>query len=206
MSKSNKNAIIVFIKNPIRGKVKTRLAATLGDEMAVEIYKQLLEHTKKVALSVSVTRFLYYGDFILLNDGWDKGFEKRIQTQQPDLGKRMSDAFSEVFSEKAKKIIIIGSDCALLSQEILENAFLQLNHSDFVIGPATDGGYYLLGMRAFYPSIFSNIAYSTESVLQKTIENIHLLQKTIFLLPELSDTDTEEDWEKVKPFLKHSRT
>ncbi len=196
--KNNKNALILFIKNPIRGKVKTRIAATMGDEAALMIYKKLLQHTQKVALSVSVTRFLYYGDFILLNDGWDNGFQKRLQTQQADLGERMSHAFAQVFAKKYEKVIIIGSDCALLTPDIVQNAFDQLDAHDFVIGPATDGGYYLLGMRAAHSDIFKNMIYSTDSVLQKTIENINLLQKTTFLLPTLSDTDDEKDWEKVK--------
>jgi glycosyltransferase A (GT-A) superfamily protein (DUF2064 family) len=84
---------------------------------------------------------------------------------------------------------------------MVQNAFDQLDAYDFVIGPATDGGYYLLGMCAAYSDIFKNIIYSTDSVLQKTIENIDLLQKTTFLLPTLSDTDDEKDWEKVKAIV-----
>jgi rSAM/selenodomain-associated transferase 1 len=201
MLKNNKNALIVFIKNPIRGKVKTRIAATMGEEAALMIYRKLLRHTQQVALSVSVTRFLYYGDFILLNDKWDNGFQKRLQTQHADLGERMGDAFGQVFAEKYEKVVIIGSDCALLTPNMVQNAFDQLDAYDFVIGPATDGGYYLLGMCAAHSDIFKNIIYSTDSVLQKTIENIDLLQKTTFLLPTLSDTDDEKDWEKVKAIV-----
>ena len=107
----------------------------------------------------------------------------------------MSHAFKKAF-ETHQKVVIIGSDCASLTKEIVEKAYKALNTNPFVIGPAIDGGYYLLGMNQYFPQVFENIEWSTPSVFPKTIEIIENLGKSYFLLPELSDIDTEEDWKK----------
>ena len=188
------NALIIFIKNIEKGKVKTRLAATVGDEKALKIYQALLEHTRKVASNANADRYLFYSSHLEKDDWSELDFQKRIQSGN-DLGIRMANAFEEIF-KKHKKAVIIGSDCASLTSEILNQAFELLTKNDFVIGPAQDGGYYLLGMSQFMPSVFENIEWSTGSVFEKTIENIGLLDKNYALLPELSDIDYEEDWVK----------
>lgn len=192
--------LIIFIKNPQLGKVKTRLAATVGDEKALSIYKQLLHFTQKLALSLKVNRALFYSDELILDDDWSNDtFQKNVQ-EGNDLGERMKNAFQKVLQTN-KKAIIIGSDCAELTSEILENAFEALEKNDFVIGPAKDGGYYLIGMNYFEPSVFENIEWSTEEVLPKTLEKINSLGKNVFLLPALSDTDNEEDWKNIQHLL-----
>lgn len=107
----------------------------------------------------------------------------------------MTNAFQQI-CQTHRKVIIIGSDCATLTVEIVNQAFEKLETSSFVIGPALDGGYYLLGMSQFSPAVFENITWSTSEVLPKTIEIIESLGKKYFLLPELSDIDREEDWLK----------
>ena len=107
----------------------------------------------------------------------------------------MKDAFEKIF-QSHHKVVIIGSDCATLTNSILDDAFEKLGSNPFVIGPAIDGGYYLLGMNQFTSEIFDNIEWSTSNVLPKTIEIIQNLGKNYYLLPELSDIDTEEDWKK----------
>ncbi len=195
MQETGKNALIVFIKNPKLGKVKTRLAKTVGDEKALAIYKALMEHTRKIAETLPVNRRLFYSQFINESDKWSrKKFHKELQIEA-DLGMKMATAFHTVFKTN-EKVVIIGSDCASLTPEIVENAFEQLDKYPFVIGPAMDGGYYLLGMNQFTPEVFSDIAWSTETVCSTTIERIENLGKTYFLLPELSDIDYEEDWVK----------
>ncbi len=192
--------LIIFIKNPKLGKVKTRLAATVGDEKALSIYKQLLHFTQKLALSLKVNRALFYSDELILDDDWSNdAFQKNVQ-EGNDLGERMKNAFQKVLQTN-KKAIIIGSDCAELTSEILENAFEALEKNNFVIGPAKDGGYYLIGMNYFEPSVFENIEWSTEEVLPKTLEKINSLGKNVFLLPALSDTDNEEDWKNIQHLL-----
>lgn len=189
------SAIIIFIKNIEKGKVKTRLAATVGDDQALKIYEALLGHTQKVVRAVDAERFLFYSSFVEDEDEWSSDFfHKKVQSQG-DLGSRMSDAFQEVL-EKKEKAIILGSDCASLTPEIVKMALDKLDEYPFVIGPTFDGGYYLLGMNSFEPSVFENIEWSTETVFPKTLLRMASLEKRCFFLPQLSDIDYEEDWVK----------
>lgn len=188
-------ALLTFIKNPEKGKVKTRLAKTLGDDQALRIYLALLEHTRRIALSLDAERYVFYSSFVAEDDDWlARDFRQALQASG-DLGQRMIAAFQTAFQEY-QKVVIIGSDCASLTSEIVEAAFQRLDDHDFVIGPAIDGGYYLLGMRSFEPTVFQEIEWSTESVFTETVARIKRLNKTYGLLPELSDIDYEEDWVK----------
>lgn len=194
------SALIIFIKNAELGKVKTRLAATLGDEQALYIYKKLLSLTQKITLQVDCQRYLYYSNFIDVNDNFSgSDFIKCVQIGE-NLGERMSNAFAEVL-QKHSKAVIIGSDCAELQASILNEAIGSLDTHDFVVGAAEDGGYYLLGMKEIQPSVFANIEWSTGDVFEKTIGNIKHLGKTVAYTPMLSDLDNEADWEKVKHLL-----
>jgi len=189
------NALIIFIKNIEKGKVKTRLASTLGDEKALEIYQALLGHTRNVATSVDAGRYLYYSSFIEKKDDWsNKDFIKKLQPEG-DLGQRLTTAFKEVF-KRNEKVVVVGSDCAQLTPDIVNRAFEKLEEYPFVIGPTLDGGYYLLGMKNFEPSVFENIEWSTESVFSATLKKIQALHCDCYLLEELSDIDYEEDWKK----------
>ena len=189
------NALIIFIKNPEKGKVKTRLAATVGDDQALRIYLELLRHTRDVAISVEASRFLYYSQWINDQDGWPPAFfHKKLQSGE-DLGQKMANAFQETLQSHGKAVIV-GSDCASLTPAILEEAFHLLDQYDFVMGPAMDGGYYLLGMKDFTPEVFQEIAWSSEEVGSSTLLKIDQLGKTYSLLPLLSDIDYEEDWNK----------
>jgi rSAM/selenodomain-associated transferase 1 len=186
--------LLIFVKNPRLGYVKTRLAHTLGDEAALEIYHILLEKTRLAALGVPVRRLLFYSEQIQLGDAWPASdFEKWVQTEG-DLGARMQHAFAQAFQLGAEKVAIIGSDCPELKPEILQKAYDLLEQHDFVLGPTPDGGYYLLGMRQMEIPVFQDIAWSTEQVLTQTISVIEGLGKTYMLLPILSDIDTESDW------------
>lgn len=190
-----KEAILIFIKNAALGKVKTRLATTVGDEKALQIYLALLKHTRSITQQIPVDRLLFYSSFIDHNDEWPStDFIKHLQNGQ-DLGQRMTHAFQFAF-QQYEKVLIIGSDCATLSPAIIQKAFDLLEQNDFVIGPAMDGGYYLLGMNKFHPEVFHNIEWSTATVLQRTIAQIKALEQTYELLPELSDIDHADDWDK----------
>lgn len=189
------NALLIFIKNPEKGKVKTRLAKTLGDDQALKIYLALLAHTRKTVEVIEADRYLYYSSFINKEDDWEsRSFKKALQIEG-DLGQKMGAAFKEVLAQH-EKVLIIGSDCASLRPGIIEEAFAALDQRDFVIGPALDGGYYLLGMKTFQPQIFQDINWSTAEVLPQTLEVIKDLEKTVYQLESLSDIDFEEDWEK----------
>ena len=188
------NTLLVFIRNPQSGKVKTRLARTVGDAEALRIYLVLLDKTRSAALDVRAVRRLFYSDFIDPFDDWpESDFSKEIQAVG-DLGERMEQAFRSSFESGASKAVVIGSDCPQLSGEILQTAFDKLEEADFVLGPAPDGGYYLLGMKVLEPSVFHGIEWSTETVCTRTLEKIQAAGKSCALLPVLSDVDTEEDW------------
>jgi uncharacterized protein len=190
---NKERALILFIKNPVLGKVKTRLAQTIGPERALEAYLQMLAHTRAVAEAVDCHRALYYSDFADVEDDWPTNtFSKQIQAKG-DLGEKMAQAFQDLFNQGYEKVLIIGSDCLDLRPRHLESAFRALSIDDFVVGPADDGGYYLLGMRTFEPSLFENKNWSTETVLSSTLEDIQRLDKTAYHLPQLSDVDVESD-------------
>lgn len=178
------------------GKAKTRLAATVGEERALAIYKELLRHTREIATQTEAKRLLFYSHFIDEKDEWSAGdFQKYLQIDG-DLGEKMGEGFQIAFGQKASKVIIMGSDCASLTPEIASQAFEVLDNHDFVIGPADDGGYYLIGMKTFSPTIFENIDWSTELVFSQTVKAIQQLNRTYGTLPTLSDIDYEEDWIK----------
>ena len=187
--------LILFIRNPEKGKVKTRLAKGVGEEKALRIYQALLEHTRRQALAVRARRLLFYADYINRGDAWKEAdFEKHLQEGE-DLGARMQHSF-EVALRQARSALIVGSDIAQLSARIIEDAFRQLQTHDFVIGPAVDGGYYLLGMKAATPTLFEGIEWSTPTVFVETVAIIDGMGKTYALAPELSDIDYAEDWER----------
>jgi uncharacterized protein len=190
------NALIIFIKNPALGKVKTRLARTVGDEKALEIYLELTNITRENTKIVrGCSRHIFYSDFYNHADEWEnKTYKKHVQTGS-DLGERMFNAFSDILKTH-QKAIIIGSDCPTLTTEILELAFEKLKTHDFVVGPSTDGGYYLLGFgqNNVNDFLFKNMDWSTDKVLPTTLKRIEENGKTVFLLPELTDVDEEKDW------------
>ena len=192
------SVLLIFIKNPVLGKVKTRLARTVGDAEALRIYLLLLEKTRQAALDARAGRRLYYSDRIEAEDAWAGADFKKFVQHGPDLGARMAGAFRQSFADGADRAVIIGSDCPELDGVLLNEAFSLLERHDFVLGPTPDGGYYLLGMRVFEPSVFEGIAWSTESVRAATLEKIGALGKTCALLPERSDVDTEADWRKFE--------
>lgn len=185
--------LIIFIKNPVRGRVKTRLAATIGAERALEVYQKLLTITRNAAFGVPCEKYLYYADAVEVEDEWDEAsFHKRIQSGN-DLGERMHNAFADAFAHGAAKAVIIGSDCPGLSSAHIERAFSALDGSDVVIGPAADGGYYLLGMKAFHAEFFAGKHWSTDSMLHETLADIERLALLVDKLPTLSDLDDEDD-------------
>ena len=167
---SSKDLLLIFTRNPELGKCKTRLAATVGDETALKIYNFLLRHTVSITENLNAAKQVWYSDEIWDDDIWDDAFyDKRLQKGE-NLGTRMSHAFHEGFASGYERIIIIGSDMFDLSQKDLANAFARLKENDYVIGPAEDGGYYLLGMKTFEPELFRNKTWGGEMVLEDTLQ------------------------------------
>ena len=196
----NKNLLLIFTRNPELGKVKTRLAKTIGAEKALAIYKFLLAHTKKVIKNIACDKAVYYSEKVREDDLWnDERYQKKQQFGE-DLGIRMQHAFQDAFAAGYEKVIIIGSDLIDLTEEIIEKAYLQLESNDLVMGPAEDGGYYLLGMKSLHPNIFENKTWGTSTVSAETLND--LKDNKVHLLNELNDADVFEDI-KEHPAFQH---
>ena len=186
-------AIIIFVRNPVLGKVKTRIAATLGDEAALKAYVQLLKQTRKTVLPLAADKFVFYADGINMEDSWENDLFKKQNQPAGDLGLKMQHAFETLFALDYQRILIIGSDCYDLTATHICDAFEHLKKKEVVIGPAKDGGYYLLGMRKMVTVLFQNITWSTNLVFQQSIEACTNENVSHATLTMLSDVDEAED-------------
>jgi len=200
-SDSSEKILLIFLKNNEQGKVKTRLAKTLGDEKALEVYKKLKAFTFAIADKVEADKQLWFSNFLPDKSSIPlKKFQIKLQKGH-SLGERMKLGFQQAFEDGYKKAVIIGSDCAQLQQEHLQKAYAALDSTDVVIGPAQDGGYYLLGMRTYLPNLFNDIDWSSERVFKQTVAKIIQGGNTYSTLETLNDVDTEADWHEVKDKL-----
>jgi rSAM/selenodomain-associated transferase 1 len=188
-----KSLLIIFVRNPVRGQVKTRLAATIGADKALDVYHLLLQRTFDVTRGLDAEKAVFFSDTLVLPEGWKKGdYQQQVQ-QGRDLGERMSRAIAGGFANGYGHVGIIGSDCYELTTEILEEAYRLLAEKELVIGPATDGGYYFLGMSRFVADLFAHKDWSTSAVLAQTLADAKRLHLQVALLPELTDVDEEKD-------------
>lgn len=194
------NLLLIFTRNPELGKVKTRLAKGVGQENALTIYKQLLQHTHDVVLQSKSIKRVGYSVKVRDNDIWETTSFEKFAQEGDDLGERMELAFSKAFSDGYKRVIIIGSDLYDLRPHHIEEAFTELIAHDAVIGPAKDGGYYLLGMQQFIPSVFKEKEWGSDTVLENTLND--LKSYTVHTLEELNDIDFAED---LKPYSEFSK-
>ena len=189
------NCLLIFTRNPELGKVKSRLAKGVGKENALTIYKKLLQHTREVVTQVDCDRWVGYSVSIRDNDMWATRDFKKFKQEGDDLGDRMKHAFKAAFAAGHKKVIIVGSDLYDLRTRHIEEAFTALDTQETVIGPAKDGGYYLLGMKSLIPEVFSNKEWGTETVYEATLANLD--KEKLHILEELNDIDFAED---LKPY------
>lgn len=196
-----KEVVLVFQKNAILGQVKTRLASGMGEQPAMEIYKHLVQLTYSALEDVPMPVWTYFSDFI--PESTHPTVEKSFVQQGQDLGERMSNAFASTFDSGIEKVVLIGTDCPTLQSQHLLQAFTALNDSDLVLGPATDGGYYLIGMKVRAAYLFEGIAWSTSQVLSQTLHVASQHSLTTTLLPELCDIDTPEDWQRYSSQLEN---
>jgi rSAM/selenodomain-associated transferase 1 len=186
-------ALIIFIKNPEKGKVMPRLAEDVGDDAALTVYNQLLHHTRVVTQFFSGDKYLFYSDYPNWNDAWDIAtYRKRIQ-QGDDLSQRIQAAVNSVLEEGHDRAIIIGSNCYDLSLQVLNAAVAALDTHEVVIGPAHNGGYYLLGVRTKQPTLLSKVEWNTRVALDTVVNALHNAHLTYQLLPVLHDLDNAED-------------
>lgn len=196
-----KSAIIIFIKNPDLGRVKKRLAKSLGDDKALEVYQQMLEHTQLITKSLSTDKFLYYDRAIDQNDTWPNDIYIKKKQSGTIMANRISNAFKNIFKLGYEHIVIIGSDCLELDERIIRLAFRQLEHFDSVLGPTKDGGFYLLGMNQLYMDIFKVEGWGTSQLTPRALKAIEHLNKTCFMLSELAGIVTVADLNQSEKLL-----
>jgi len=195
---SHVNRIIVMTRFPEPGKTKTRLIPALGPDRAASLHRCLIEHTLNVVShwarvhDCDVEVRYFGGDEKLFRNQFGAQFVYLPQAEG-SLGDRMNAAVAEAFADGAERVVVIGTDCPMLDETHLTNAFQQLQDHDVVIGPATDGGYYLIGIQRHFPSLFENIAWGTETVLQQTLQIVAKLNVRTSQLAPLSDVDYVED-------------
>ena len=186
---------LVFVRAPVAGRVKTRLAAALGAEGALRVYRRLAEHTLREARALGGEVRVHFtpADAGPKVRAWLGEGPRYLPQAAGDLGARMEAAFRAAFNEGADRVVIIGSDLPELSAALLRRAFDALESHKAVIGPARDGGYYLLGMRTMIDGLFDGIAWSTDEVLARTLGRLRAAGVEPALLDTLSDVDEADD-------------
>ena len=191
--------LIIFVKNIKLGKVKTRLAKTVGDEAAFKVYKALVKVTEDATSHITIDKRIYFSDAIV-HEKWPNDY-KTVQ-KGADLGERMSNAFQDGFDDGYSEIVLIGSDLPNITKNSINKAFNELMHTDVVFGPAEDGGYYLVGMTKLHNCIFENKAWSTSNLLDDTLSELNLKKIEVSQIEILNDIDTFEDLQAYPKFLK----
>jgi rSAM/selenodomain-associated transferase 1 len=199
--------LLFFVKNPKQGIVKSRLARAIGDKVARDLYKNFV---RDMLLALDKLQHPFYCCFYpedALHDikqfiGEDYQY---LAQRGDDLGERMAHCFQQAFSTGFNRVALIGSDSPDLPAEIIDEAFTSLEEVDSVIGPAFDGGYYLIGFTkaSFAPEVFSNVEWGTNTVLQKTLDILQCQQRRVHLLPQWGDIDTLED---LRQFFARNKT
>ena len=198
--KTASDALLIFMRTPRPGKVKTRLARSLGDERAAEFYRLCTDAVLKEIrqLSGEVDSYIFLAEQIDEHEKsrWaGRGFTVAVQEGE-SLGQRLYNAFSTVFGSGAQKVVIVASDVPDLSASILDEAMKSLDNSDIVIGPCYDGGYYLIGMKELHKELFASISWGTEYVYQQTLNAANKGGLSVHQLQTLIDIDTEADLHK----------
>ena len=201
-----KKHLIIFTRYPQPGKTKTRLIPALGVEGATNLQRQMTEFTlskvKKFQESAAISfEIRFTGGNLQLMQNW-LGTELNYLLQgEGDLGKRMENSFLSAFNKGAQEVVIIGIDCPDISAEVLAQAFEKIHNCDLLLGPAVDGGYYLIGLKRAIGELFINIDWGTAKVLQQTVDIAQQLNLSVGYLPTLADVDRPEDlpiWENNK--------
>jgi rSAM/selenodomain-associated transferase 1 len=187
--------LIVFVKAPRPGLVKTRLADALGPARACVIYRQLLERLLECLRSLGPVELRFTPDDAFEEiQPWLAPQWRAASQDAGNLGERIERAFADAFSADAKRVAVIGSDCPDVSAQDIETAWAALRTFDVVLGPATDGGYWLIGLRGPQSLLFRNMPWSSAAVLQETLSRARTAGLRVHLLRELSDVDTVEGW------------
>ncbi|MGH7675645.1 MAG: TIGR04282 family arsenosugar biosynthesis glycosyltransferase [Gemmatimonadales bacterium] len=189
--------LAVFVKAPVAGRVKTRLAAEVGVHNAAEIYRGLGRRVVAACVGRGYDTVVWFAPLGARRAvrHWLKGLRVAAFRAQGSgvLGARLAAVFCQHFREGARRVILIGSDCPGVDSRLVSRALAALDKHELVVGPARDGGYYLVGLRAPAPQLFRGIAWSTDAVLEQTLARARQLGLSAALLPTLRDVDTASD-------------
>lgn len=186
----NKELVIVFVKNIKLGKVKTRLAKTIGNQGAFDVYSELVKVTENATKNLDCDKHIYFSEAIVENQ-WPNDY-KTVQ-EGKDLGERMLNAFKNGFEAGYSRIVLIGSDLPDINHNHIEVGLNKLNQTEVVFGPAEDGGYYLIGLSKMQEFIFKNKPWSQDRLLKETLNELKENSITFSTLETLNDIDTFED-------------
>ncbi|MGB0166528.1 MAG: TIGR04282 family arsenosugar biosynthesis glycosyltransferase [Luteibaculum sp.] len=189
-----RRALIIFAKNPEKGKVKTRLAKDLGSNEALTWYLRLLKRTETAIQGLTAEKTVYWSKAEPLHPPafYRDEFAHKVQ-QGENLGDKMSQAIEDQFRKGYDALVIIGTDCWDLKPKHIEEAYQLLRKNDVVMGPAKDGGYYLLGMNRYHPELFENVPWSTEEVANVTRKACQKLELSMAEIETLNDVDKVHD-------------
>jgi uncharacterized protein len=190
-----KGKLIIFTKNLVEGRVKARIANKIGTKKALKVHQLLLIKTMEMARSLpeNIQPVLYFSDF-LDNDPFFTSYTWEINLQKgKNIGDRMSNAIETEILSGNSPVCLIGSDIYDLNKDIIMDAFNRLSDNELVLGPAKDGGYYLIGMCKSNPEIFKGLDWGMSSVLEETKKRIISSGLKYSILSELNDVDLYED-------------
>ena len=191
------NRLVILLKAPRAGAVKTRLAQTLGADAACAAYRQLVGTLLANLSSLRAVELCFTpGDAGAEVEPWLREEWSLCPQSEGDLGGRLHAVFADHFRSDADRVVVIGSDCPAVTATDIKDAWLALSAHDVVLGPALDGGYWLIGLRAPQPGLFTAMPWSTDAVLAETMRRAREAGLRVALLRELSDVDTEADWER----------
>ena len=203
--------LILFVRAPQLGHVKTRLAAALGPHRALSIYRELgatvMAAARTAAARAAACRLRIAftppdGEALVRN--W-LGADSELMRQGPgDLGARLAAATRDAFAAGAERVLVIGSDCPAVTAAVIDQAFDSLEHADVVIGPASDGGYYLIGLARPAPELFVGIPWSSPDTCRVTLAAADRAGLRVVLLEELFDVDTAADWQRWCALAEHA--
>lgn len=187
--------LIIFVKAPRRGSVKTRLAGAIGIEAACEAYQKMVEElVERLATIPTVELRFTPDDAVTEIRQWRRDNWHLRPQGEGDLGRRLERAFADAFANGAQYVVVIGSDCPMITPDDIRSAWTVLETNDVVLGPAQDGGYWLIGLGEPRPALFQSIDWSTDKVLKQTLRRVRARNLKVELLRELRDVDTESDW------------
>jgi uncharacterized protein len=197
---TSNDSLIILTSNPEKGTLKTRLASEMGDDQAMLVHYKLQRYTKEITKRLNCDKSVFYSDRIDNNDLWDNMmYDKHLQ-QGADQGERMTAAFTYAFAQGKDRVIIIGTDCMELETYSIKEAFAVLESNDVVLGPSKNGGYYLIGVRKFLPTLFEDKRWDSDNLLMDTILDLKKINAEYYLLKTLNHINSSKDLDQLANF------